>query len=162
MPVFEDVKPNFYIWEAVLSGESVQNWSQMITVTGFKDLALNSKVNQEIIVANIAGGFQKACPNTFNAAKFELNQLMPGNNFAAVLSCGTSNPTGPQYSETTLVIAMKGDKNYYTVQWAEKGTASPAKVSIDDAKWLNRLRMLNPIKLCPVIPDEKAPYLSCK
>ncbi len=162
VPVFEDTKPSFYIWEAVLTGETFEKWTQMITMTGMKNLVSNPKVNQEAIVANIASGFQKSCPTTFTAGKLESSKFLPNDVFAAVLSCGISNPQGPQHSETALIIAVKGDKNYYTIQWAERSTASPVKVAIDDEKWSKRLSQLSPVNLCPYTPGDKAPFVNCK
>src|SRR5207253_3165822 len=42
--VFENAKDGNYIREAVLKGETVQAWTQMITVTGAKGLAGNRQV----------------------------------------------------------------------------------------------------------------------
>jgi hypothetical protein len=45
------------------------------------------------------------------------------------------------------------------------GAAAPAyaaaKPAIDEAKWLDRLRQLQPIRFCPIVPGEAAPYPSC-
>ena len=30
----------------------------------------------------------------------------------------------------------------------------------DEAKWLDRLRQFQPIRFCPIVPDEAAPYPS--
>jgi hypothetical protein len=49
---------------------------------------------------------------------------------------------------------------YYTLQWAERGPAA-GKIAIDEAKWQARLRQLQPIRLCPILPGEHAPYPSC-
>lgn len=58
-------------------------------------------------------------------------------------------------------LAVKGQSDYYTIQWAERGAASKSPIKVDDAKWQGRLNQLAPIKLCPVIPGEAAPYPSC-
>jgi hypothetical protein len=40
-------------------------------------------------------------------------------------------------------------------------TPPAAKPVIDDAKWQERLRLLQQIRLCPIITGERAPYPSC-
>jgi hypothetical protein len=55
---------------------------------------------------------------------------------------------------------VKGSSDYYTLQWAER--AAPVdRPAVDDAKWPERLRLLQPIRLCPIVPGEAAPYPSC-
>ncbi|MEI7430006.1 MAG: hypothetical protein WCL27_06080, partial [Betaproteobacteria bacterium] len=66
MPVFEDTKGPSYIREAVLTGESVKKWSQMVTVTGAKGLASNPNMTPLGFANMVAGGFKKACPTSFN------------------------------------------------------------------------------------------------
>src|SRR5262245_53509534 len=56
-----------YIREAVLKGETVNRWTQMITVTGAKGAASNPRVTPETFAGSIAGGFKNACPDTFAA-----------------------------------------------------------------------------------------------
>src|SRR3954470_18435939 len=65
--VYENGNADNYIREAVLKGETVNAWTQMITVTGAKGLARNRQVTPESFAAAIASGFKKACPDTFDA-----------------------------------------------------------------------------------------------
>ncbi|MEI7430007.1 MAG: hypothetical protein WCL27_06085 [Betaproteobacteria bacterium] len=65
------------------------------------------------------------------------------------------------HSESMLLIVIKGESDYYTVQWAERGDASTTPIKLDEAKWTDRFKRLAPIKLCPIIPGERAPYPSC-
>jgi hypothetical protein len=46
------------------------------------------------------------------------------------------------------------------LQWAER-TPAGGKPAIDETKWLDRLRQLQPIRFCPIVPGEAAPYPSC-
>lgn len=160
-PAFEDVKGGQYIQESVLDGESVKKWSQMLTIAGAKGLASNPSVSPQIFANKIAGGFKNSCPTSFSAAAIGAFKLGTHDAFGAVISCGVANPTGQPYSEAMLLIVVKGQSDYYTVQWAERGAASTAPIKLDDAKWQGRLKQLSPIKLCPVVPGEAAPYPSC-
>ena len=62
--------------------------------------------------------------------------------------------------ETALIVAVKGQSAHYTLQWAERGPTA-GKIAVDEAKWLERLRQLQPIRFCPIVPGEAAPYPSC-
>jgi hypothetical protein len=81
--------------------------------------------------------------------------------FAAVTGCGTVQNGGYAHSEAALIVAIKGLSDYYTIQWAERGPAQPKLAGLDDAKWQERLKKLGPIKICPRVPGEAAPYVSC-
>lgn len=106
-------------------------------------------------------GQQWVCPNSFNAVSFGATQIDGHETLAVVAGCGIAQPIADPYSETMLLIVIKGTRDYYTLQWAERGSASPMPLSFDEAKWRARLRALTPIKLCPIIAGEAEPYPSC-
>lgn len=160
-PAFEDAKGGQYIQESVLDGESIKKWSQMLTVTGAKGLAANPNASPQILANKIAGGFKNACPSSFGGAGWGAFKLGAHDAFAAVVSCGVANPNGEPYSESMLLIVVKGRSDYYTIQWAERGAASRSPIKVDEAKWQARMKQLAPIKLCPIVPGEAAPYPSC-
>lgn len=163
VPTFENVTGgNYYIKEAVLEGESVKEWSQMITVTGSKGLSSSPDLTPKRFAGGMAGGFKHDCPDSFSATNFGEIKIGINDAFAAVLSCGIASPTGEKtYSESTLLIAVKGENDYYTIQWAERGDASETPIKFDYVKWTDRIKKLAPIKLCPIVPGEPAPYPSC-
>lgn len=163
VPAFEDTKGGHYIQEAVLEGENVNKWSQMITVTGAKGLASNPNITPQIFAAGMAGGFKRTCPQSFKAIGLGDIKIDNHAGFVAILSCGTANPNpvGESYSESMLLIVIRGERDLYTIQWAERGEGSNAPIKLDNAKWVDRLNKLTPIKLCPVVPGEAAPYPSC-
>src|SRR5262245_43406014 len=63
--VSERTKDKHYVREAVPEGETVDRWSQMITVTGAKDLASNPSASPQWLVERISSGFKRACPDSF-------------------------------------------------------------------------------------------------
>jgi hypothetical protein len=149
-----------YLREAALKGETADRWTQMITMTGAKGAAANPNVSPESVAASIAGGFKSACPDTFAAKGLGPAKFGDQPAYTAVASCGSVVSAPDKHSETALVVAVKGSADYYTLQWAERTPAS-GKPVIDEAKWLERLRQLQPIRLCPIVPGEAAPYPSC-
>jgi hypothetical protein len=157
--VSEDTNGPNYVREAVLKGETAIKWSQMITVTGAKGLAGNPKVSPETFAGSIVGGFKYACPDSFTAQGFGPAKFGDQDAYVAVASCGRVESSA-KHSETALIVAVKGSADYYTLQWAERAATS-GKAPIDETKWLARLRQLQPIRLCPIVPGERAPYPNC-
>ena len=156
---FEEAKGSNYIQESVLAGETVKKWSQMITVTGHKGLALNPAVSPKVLAEMVSNGFRNVCPDSFNSVVSGDTKIDGHDAFVTLASCGT-NPTQRQ-SESTLIIALKGEKDIYTIQWAERGPASDKPLKFAQNKWAERIQALRPIKLCAKVPGESAPYPSC-
>jgi hypothetical protein len=157
----ENVNGPSYIREAVLKGETVQQWTQMITVTGAKGIAGNPEVTPESFAVSMAAGFKKACPDTFAVKPFGAVKFGDQDGFVAVAGCGRIETTADQHGETALIVAVKGSADYYTIQWAERTPSSAEKPAIDEAKWQERLSKLKPIRFCPIVPGEAMPYPSC-
>jgi hypothetical protein len=155
----EATKDTFYIREAVLKGETINRWTQMITVTGAKGLAGAPNFSAQGLAGVIAGGFKKNCPDSFDAKGFGTTKLGDQDAYIAVASCGKVETSADKHNETAMIIAVKGATDGYTIQWAERRPSSgPA---IDEALWQGRLRELMPIRLCAIVPGEAAPYPSC-
>ena len=64
---FENADGSNYIREVVPRGESVEKWTQMITVTGAKELAQQREVYPVAVASTIANGYKKFCPKSFAA-----------------------------------------------------------------------------------------------
>jgi hypothetical protein len=161
VPAHENATATSYIREAVLKGETVHQWTQMITVTGAKGLSARAEITPTLFAGTIAGGFRNACPQTFAALGLGEIDVAGYKGFAAVASCGLVSQGGGTRSETALILVIKGASDYYTIQWAERGAATQQALAIDKAVWAKRLGQLGPIRLCPIVPGEKAPYPSC-
>ncbi|PFH11408.1 hypothetical protein BCF11_3854 [Collimonas sp. PA-H2] len=158
---FENTQGPRYIREAVPEKENVDEWTQMVTITGFKDLALNPQVSPQSFAVNMAAGFQHACPTSFSGQEIGIGKISERDAFVLVASCGTSPTTAGKTSEAAVIAVIKGSSDYYTIQWAERGAVSATPLAIDVGKWTEKFRQLNPIKLCPVVAGEAAPYPSC-
>lgn len=157
---FENTKGGHYIREAVLKGETPERWTQMITVTGEKDMTLTPGASPQIFAGTIAGGFKTACPDSFAAKPLGATTFGRFEGFVAVVGCGRIDSGPTRHSETALLITLKGATDYYTIQWAERGPESD-EPPINDDRWQARLHDLSPIDLCPIMPAEAAPYPSC-
>lgn len=132
-----------------------------LTITGAKGLASNPNVTPARFAGGMAGGFKRACPDSYTATGLGEIKLGSHDGFVAVASCGVANSVGESYSESMLLIVIKGESDYYTIQWAERRETSNTPIKFDNAKWADRLKKLTPIKLCPIVAGEQAPYPSC-
>jgi hypothetical protein len=158
---FEKTQDNSYIRESVLKGETVDHWTQMITVTGVKGLAGDPDASPRVLAERIAGGFHRACPETFAVNPFGDAKVAGYSGFVAVMRCGSISDGAAAHSETAIVLTLKGTSDYYTVQWAERGPVATDELASENNKWLDRLRQLSPFRICPIVPGEAAPYPSC-
>lgn len=159
--VSEQPTAETYIREAVLKGETVDQWSQMITVTGAKTTPTHPDLSAQYFAAQIAAGFQKACPATFSVKPLGPTSISGEEAFVAIASCGKVDASTDKHAETALIVSIKGADSIYTVQWAERAPANAENLTIDEAKWKARLAKLAPIRICPIKPGEKPPYPSC-
>ena len=157
----ENTEENFYSREAVPKGETVNAWTQMITITGSKGMATVANFSPQKLAASIALGFKKACPESFAVKDLGETKLGDQDAYLAVASCGEVNSSTDRHSETALIVAVKGTSDAYTIQWAKRTPHASSPPAIDEAMWQERLRELMPIRLCAIVPGEAAPYPSC-
>ncbi len=160
--VSENTEGNKFFQESILKGERKEKWSQMISIEGAKGLALNPNVTPRQFAGLKAAGFHHVCPDTYSSNSPGPLKINGYDSYAVVISCGVVAPSQQKpYSESVLLIAIKGRNDYYGIYWAELGNASETPIEFDDAKWMDRLKRLMPIKLCPIMPGESEPYPSC-
>lgn len=159
--VNEHATAKSYLFEAVPEGQTADQWSQMITLTGLANAADNEALTPSDILVNLATGFHQTCPDTFAAGRVEAPHLGSYATYAAVISCGQVGNGADSYSETAVVLAIKGAHDFYTVQWAERGPAQSSPLKLTADPWRQKLAHLLPVWLCDKTPGEAAPYTSC-
>jgi hypothetical protein len=138
-----------FILEQVPEGETVNKWTQMITVTGDSGAVSYPGLTNEMFYESIAKNFRRDCPHSYSSNVLSHEKVGDHDMLVAVVGCGTAYPTGEQYSEEALVIVIHGKEDYYSIQWAERSKASPAPLPLDRTKWGDRLKRLKPIELIP-------------
>ncbi|MCA1971061.1 MAG: hypothetical protein LDL42_18175 [Rhizobium sp.] len=162
-PSYEEAGAEGYIQEAVPAGETVNDWSQMITMTGIKDAEGHSDM-LEGAAQVLAGHFQQACAETFTGTSFGATEINGLAGLMVFLGCGTVAPSEEgreARSETAVIVYVKSAFGYVTVQWAERGPPVAARPEYDIDTWKPRLAQLLPIRLCDAVAGEEPPYLSC-
>ena len=150
----------FYIREQVPEGETLDNWSLMITLTGTRDLASNPNATPQALLARMTAGFQRNCPDTFSTAAPGPQTVDGYPAYEVIVSCGHVQSGKEAYSESAIMLTVKGSADYYTLQWAERGRDSARPLTVDVSYWTKRFARLTPIRLCPIVPGEPPPYPS--
>lgn len=152
----EEDKYGFYELELAPKGETMDVWTQMITLTGAKEEAPLKTVEQ--IAAEFADGYKAACPTTFSSKPLPTPTVRGVSEvFSGYLGCGN---TGKQ-SEAMVYLVLKGTSEIYTVQWAERGPMQAKPMEPDMAVWGPRAEALAKSRVCNKVAGEKAPYPSC-
>ena len=160
-PAYERNSGSFYIREQVPDGETLGEWSRMITLTGTRGLATNPNVTPQAMLARMSADFQRNCPDSFSTAAPGPQKVDGYDAYEVIVSCGRVPSAKESYSESAIILTVKGSNDYYTLQWTERGRDSAATRPIDVAYWTKQLARVNPIRLCPIVPGEGAPYPSC-
>lgn len=157
----ERTNGGFYIREHLPEGESVQKWTRMITLTGVRDLAANPNATPQSLTDRMTAGFRRKCPDTFSSALLGPQTVDGFEAFQGIASCGHQGSGADAYSETAIMLAVKGSGDYYTLQWVERGADSARPLTLDAAYWTKQFDQLRPIRLCPIVAGEAPPYPSC-
>jgi len=158
---FERTTGNIYVREHVPAGETVDEWTRMISLSGVQGLSYNADATLPAYLQALARGFQRHCPESYVALDLGPQPLVKEPSFATVASCGRVSSGGKAHSETSVMLAIKGPDDFYVLQWTERGRDSSHPLALDSKYWSARLAELGPIQLCPIVPGEGPPYASC-
>ena len=162
-PVYETTNKDGYINESIPKDQTLENWKQMISLTGGKDFKSKDGASPSKVLNFAANGFKNSCPDSFSGVNLAIDIIDGRKAAAGVVSCGKlkKNADAEPYSETSMVLVVEGDKDYYTIQWAER-SAPKAKLTQEDlVLWSKRSALLSPIKICAKVSGESEPYPSC-
>ena len=160
-PTYEKNSGSFYIRQQVPEGETLGKWSRMLTLSGTRGLVGNPNATPQALLARMSADFQRHCPDTFSSEAPGSQKVDGYDAYEVIVSCGRVQSEKESYSESAVMLTMKGSSDYYTLQWTERGRDSAQARPIDVAYWAKQLARLNPIRLCPIVPGEGAPYSSC-
>ncbi|NUU03050.1 DUF2846 domain-containing protein [Herbaspirillum robiniae] len=159
--ILNDAGPSRYLQEFVPEHESAGHWSQMMTLSGIKDLAANPEYSTQRVAEEIQSQFKDACPFSYSGKTLSQAETNGVEMDVSVFGCGRHTTKAGIVSETTLLVVLKGQRDYYTLQWAERGAPLAKPIPLDLAKWIRRYRDLGPVRLCARIEGEQSPYPSC-
>jgi hypothetical protein len=150
---YENEADGRYLLEFVLEGQSVEDWTQMITLSGAQGLALQMPAPLDVAAA-IGAGFRDSCPESYRGSDEGAQQVAGADAAHLVMfSCGA---VGAE-TESALILVAASGADVFTLQWAERGAAMPP----DPDVWLPRFDTLLSLRLCPPVAGEEPPYPSC-
>lgn len=151
---------SFYIRELVPDSESADQWTRMLELTGTRDLAASTGASPQALLTRMAAAFREHCPGTFAMEELGPRRIEGYDGFVTIASCGrVLGKSG--YGETVVMLAVKGTRDFYTLQWAERAPGSAHTPAIDRPYWEKRLAALGPVRLCAPLAGEGPPYASC-
>ncbi len=152
----EQERNGFYILELAPKGDTMDVWSQLITLSGVKGLA--AFVTPTELASQIGAGYRAVCPGTFATRALPPPKVRGAVAvFASYLGCGTIDG----HSEAMVFLVLQGKSEIYTVQWAERGPAQAKPPEPDPAIWQLRAETLAQTRICDKVAGEQAPYPSC-
>ena len=155
-PGFEHEADGFYILELTPAGETVENWTQLITITGSKDAA--KWMTPREFLTEVTKGILAECPDTITGGALPPVEISGAASAVGIyLGCGSINGQ----SEEVMEIAIQGRSDIYTVQWAAHGPATDKLPEPDPAIWTPRFQALAATLICDKVAGEKPPYAPC-
>lgn len=160
VPAHEAAAEGQYIHESIPAGETLQVWSQMMTLTGLQGAGGFPPSDFALMMLQ---GYESACPESFAASPLGMPEV-PGarGGFAVHMSCGTVAGQFPARSEEMLLVVLAGAEDLYTVQWAERGPPQAGPLPFDADRWAVRyLALSDGLALCTPVPGEGPPFPSC-
>lgn len=163
-PGFEAEAAGRYILELVPSGQTVEDWEEMLTLTAVQGVTSGSGMDATEVVdwglQELAHGYQNGCSAPII---FEIFNDPPPkgaeDGVLAHLGCPKVLRTGQ--SEQAMLWVAVGQDNLYTLQWAERGPAQDS-LAFEPSQWFDRFDLLSRMALCVPLPAEQAPYPSCR
>jgi hypothetical protein len=145
-PAYEAGTAQSYILELVPKGESVDTWSEIITLT-----ATRPSRAPAAMVAIMDRQLRRACPARVSG--FDMGRVGQGR--AHFFACDRLEDGRGQ---NFVIIAFASPEAIFTLQYARRSQPG-AGIDRDDAA--RRLAVLRRFRLCAPVPGEGAPYPSC-
>jgi hypothetical protein len=137
-----------YLEQLTREGEDEKNWSQMITVSGSQGLAKSPVSTPKRYAAALVQAYTDRCAGPLRVR--DRGDITVGGHdaHAVLIGCELASKVGEPFSESTLFVIIRGDTDFYTVQWAERDAPPPRDMGLDGTKWNDRLAALMPTRVC--------------
>jgi|JI7StandDraft_1071085.scaffolds.fasta_scaffold27433_2 hypothetical protein len=142
-PGFSDLADGTALEEFLIPGETVEAWTQLLTLTGLAGAAEGMTPDEAAaaMAQSLAQGYSAACPNGMNAVDLGSPAITGAEAvIAGWLACDQVNGNGQ--SEAMVVLIMVTGGTIYTAQWAEHVPATDGPPIFDQGLWMPRLDTL--------------------
>lgn len=151
---FENVGESIHVVEYVPEGQTVENWREMITLQGFRDVDRNPPLTPKGFLGLKVLDHRKVCGERVVAISIGDLRVDGHDAHAAIIGCG-SVPADRPYGlkkgqgEVAYFIAIRGRKDMYLIHRAMRGPEfDPRSPPITPANGPQLMGELEPIKLC--------------
>jgi hypothetical protein len=149
--------------EYIPTGESLQGWSEMHTLTAAQGLGAanpDATSHARAIGAHFRQGYQGACALDVTEVALAAPPVEGARaTWAGFLGC--DHVTGTGRGESMVLFVIIGQRDTFTLQWAQRGLARSSPQTVDPAELQRRLDQLAQVRLCLPSPGEAPPYPSC-
>jgi hypothetical protein len=160
---YQNVAGGRYIHEFLPEGETLQQWSQMVTVTGAEGGGAGDPVKAAVRFAEtVAQGYVGYCPGKMVAHQYRVDGGVRGAaaNIAIYLGCPAGSDGGP--GEAMVMVVAVAGADLYTLQWAKRFDAAESPELLNPQSWITELGwLIGGSMLCARVEGEKPPYPSC-
>lgn len=134
-------------YEASASWQPAANWGSWLGIDAVKD---GAKMQPSTYIDKFATEYKKDCPTTFSGRTISQMPISGMQAHAAVFACGASLAAKGGASQTTMVIAVRGQFEMFAFRWVERSTPADAPLELSWLRWRSRLRNTSEIRLCAV------------
>lgn len=159
IPVFDKVQGERYIIEYVPKGQSINNWTEMITVIGFKGAAKIAKPIDAIL--STSNNIKKVCPSNHIYSSIGTTKVDGYSGYEAIVGCAempNSHRAGISkgQGEIAYYLAIAGDQEIYFIQKAIRSEAFlKSRPPLTPENYKEFISSIFPISLCK---KSGAPY----
>lgn len=158
----EEARGPNYIFEAIPDGESLEAWTEMLTVQGFKGLARNPQATPEALTKSLARMVVNSCGRNTTFESLGHTTVDTFDAYAAIIGCAAlpQSVSGARegQGEIAYYLVVKGREDLYLIHRAIRGPAfdtNAPPISSDNAGRIEA--SLQPVKLC----DRDEPKPAC-
>lgn len=145
--------PDSYVVEFIPRAESLERWSQMVTLLGFRGAAARGRFTVEEFARSIATGIARRCGDQTVFAPLGPTRVDDFDAFEAIIGCARlgrpQQGAGAGQGEIAYYLIVADDEDVYVLQHAQRGDAFDKvapPISPADAAALRV--SLEPIRLC--------------
>lgn len=146
-PDWQDGNADSLIAEWVPGGESVTQWTQMLTLIAFRGASGGPEAYDRGL-ALLRGNYDRGCTGAVEmslGAEISLEGSLGAR--PVVLTC--PQVAGAGFGEAMAALVIRGTQDLYTLQWAERFPVDgKGSARIPSDTWVTRLRHLGTARLC--------------
>jgi hypothetical protein len=160
VPGYEEKRGPQYIMELIDAHGTLSDWSEMITLKGWRGSSVDPKSSTRDLLFHLLQGIQGACKETFAVTRpesFEVDRIPA---IRVIAGCGTVHFM-PAKSEVAVISVFQVDGDFYSVQRAFRGAHTEKPPQIDAQSLIGKFQQLGPIKICEHGNASDPAYDSC-